>query len=297
MEKNKDGRSFERRESYQLFQIALLIYLVAAVPVFSAIRNGQENVFGRPLFWGTPSEKTSSWLKQNIREKKSKLSQAWDPDCYYRPSVGGKCTKHSMQSDEKTIEELATSVKEETGGAFDVWVKEEKKRDFGGLGQGMFLESLARVSPGPWFGNFAGDIFVAPSFPKSGLFLSVPHPLFPDIPFARISLPAGGWVIASGSESQGTAVRPKPNEPGRSTDFEQVVLFAGANFNGGRLDAWATALVVGGKKTLVRLWENQTYKDQWGFFYFDSMGKAVCSSNLKCNLDDPPSKRKIVAFF
>lgn len=282
------------------FSIFILAQVVAAAKPALGMREAQ--VFGMPLYWTSPNHALSSQLEVLLERERIILSEAWDPDCFYRPLKQGKCSPPSEVVATKEISDLALAVKEETEGFFDVQIgsPDHQKRDFGGMSQGMFLERMARrAANGAWFGNFSGDIFVSKEMGATSVpDFHIMHTLLPSVPFAKIKLPFGGWLIAEGGRNRGAKLRmPVTKSASLQTDFDRIFLLAGPSFHGGRLDAWATGLMVGGKKLLTKLWDNPNFKGKWGYLYIKPDGTPICSENLDCNLKAEHGRRTITASF
>ena len=245
-------------------------------------------VFGVKLYWHSSDAETLKFLSKEIKEKSIRYQTSWDPDCFYRPLISQSCPKSTRPGDLDEISHLSKQVKYETDGFFDIYRLKDgvTKRDFGGIAQAFFLEVLKQKVRKPWFANFAGDIYQSPFYSQLSGPIEIAEPLAPKVRFAKVILKFGGWAVFS--EAGGS--NPKP-------DFRQVVLFAEPNFNGGRLDAWATTIVRGGRKYLEKLWANATFTEKWAYLYFGSRGEVICSPNIECQLDLPPSMRTVTVDF
>ena len=277
----------------QLRWIAAIVLLVGALGCprtpqtpRSAHHTGKARIFGVSLWWETPSAEAQTWLEGEVLRLSREFSMSMDPDCIWRSRDGGCVQAHAEQT--ATLESLADEIGVETLGYFDirsVGPDGQIRRDFAGISQGYFLETLARQAKAPWLGNFAGDIYVSGGF-KPELPIAITDPLAPRLPYAKIELKAG-WAIASTGRGLGAKIR-NPNASHEWTDdYQRVVLFAQRDFNGARLDAWSTALMAGGEKLMAHLWQLEKYRGQWGYFLFDENGKPSCSANVECVLDGP----------
>ncbi|MEM7646401.1 MAG: hypothetical protein AAF203_05785 [Pseudomonadota bacterium] len=220
-----------------------------------------------------------------INKQSKKLSGTLDPDCFYKTQGNKSCGKKVDRKLLRSVTALANDVETETVGNYnhETFQRGKTYRDFGGLSQGVVLDRLAKKHKTGWIGNFAGDIYIAPNT-RLNVPLKLAHPLRPGAFYADIQMKAG-WMMQSSASTAGGVVRNPINGksvPGK--DFLRISLFAKPSFNGARLDAWSTALTVGGKRLLDRLWKDKKYRDQWGYSYFDQSGNVVCSKNLKCDL-------------
>ncbi|MBY0453183.1 MAG: FAD:protein FMN transferase [Bdellovibrionaceae bacterium] len=263
--------------------ILFLIALVGLSAGSEAATNSTE-VFAVPFNWAGESKDIDKNISSLV-EKVKAATPAYDPDCYY-----SKKQPCSVKGAEVTaqLDKAAAEYKTETDGAFEVVVETDKKkyRDYGGFAQGFVIDQMKKNLKGNYLLNFAGDIYLSNRFSTSPqLVIGVPGG--DNIAYAKVVMEKG-WMLGSSSPGYGSKTRiPKkfqPKDGAFQYDFKKIVLFANDQFEGARLDAWSTALVVGGKKLLRKLENDQAYKGQWAYFYFDSDGNAVCSANITCSL-------------
>lgn len=221
-------------------------------------------------------------------------SRAYDPDCYYGAGKSGTCSANTDKKTTDELDSLSAALKSETNNAFSVEREKDGKkiRDFGGLAQGYVLEKLKSQVKGNWAANFAGDIFISGA-------LSSPLPLIIEdheaegLPYASVSMNAG-WIIGSEAPEAGSKIiDPVSGKFKEKSDFYKVVLFAKPEFSGARLDGWSTALIVGGKELLKKLWEDKAYAGQWAWLTIDNRGNGACSENLNCQLFNKTGSRTV----
>ncbi len=268
-------------------------FLAASAPARADNFTAEKRVFGVSLRWEAAQKNTSDALSKPIEKMSQEFSISHDPDCIWRSQVKGKClNKYKAQTQE--IEKLAEKMKTETLGYFDVKLSAAnkspnlQKRDFGGISQGYFLEKLAVKEKGNWLGDFAGDIFFTGGFIPSKPF-TITDPLIDKGIYAKVNMNSG-WMLSSTSKVLGANMR-NPVDPEQKEEFLRVVLFAKKEFSGARIDAWSTAVQVGGHKVLDHLWtELPAYKGQWAYMYFAISGEVKCSENIKCHLNGPKER-------
>lgn len=270
-----------------------LILLFSILPVFGAPSDGILDLFGTKVVYVGETPGVQSQIGEELK-KISKLSPAYDPDCFYVPK-GRPCDRPKTALPETlALDKTAEEMKKETDGAFDVvrTVESAPKRDFGGFAQGYVLDQIRAKVKGNYAINFAGDIFVSGPM-KSPRPLSIDTPFLDGAPFTSVKMNSG-WIIGSVSPKAGSEiVNPKTGKEVENADFVKVVLFAKPEFSGARLDAWSTSLIVGGRKLLEKLWEKKEYQGQWAWMYFESMDKAFCSPNIDCELKLGPGLNQV----
>lgn len=246
---------------------------------------GQKKVFGVSLRWESESKEVDQALTKKIEQYQSEFAESMDPDCRWRKPVNGVCPNRFPEQT-KELEKIAEVIKKETQGVYEILHKGKDgmvRRDFDGLSQGFFINKLKGEIKFPFLADFAGDIFVHPLI-KPSKNLIVGDPLIEAVTYATVDMPGGGWMIASAGRALGAKLR-NPNQPdvgdAPKEDFQKIVVFAEPSFDGARVDAWATAIVAGGKPVLEHLWTLKEYEGKWGYFGLTSDSKPVWSSNLK----------------
>lgn len=240
----------------------------------------------------TSAPKDEAAIKRLLTDVKAN-TQSFDPDCYYSPKEGA-CPVAKPYALSKDLDALAEGLKTETAGSFDVvrTVGDKKKRDYGGMIQGYLIDEMKKVTSSPIAVNFAGDIYVSPKF-KNVPSLSVEDALVKGVKLATVSM-SSGWMLGSVSPLGGSKiVDPKTGAEIEKPDFHKVVLFAKPEFSGTRLDAWSTALIVGGRTLLDKLSSMPEYKGQWGYVIVDNQERAFCSTNLVCDFKQGIGKNYI----
>jgi hypothetical protein len=264
------------------------IFLIAASLFFYSCSNFklEKKVFGVKLRAETPSQSTLDIITQKITQFEEVNRYAMDPDCLWRKKTNLTCENPYLNQTLK-LEALADQYKTETVGYFDVLHHE--KKDFAGMSQGFFLESLVNDSTAKWLVDFAGDIYFSGEFPLSKE-LTIADPLDERLTFSVVEFKSGGYMIAASSRALGAEMRNPNTKNNWQEDFQKIVLFSDKDFSGSRLDAWSTALIAGGVKLLDQLNNIDKYKNHWGYIYFNQNGEAFCSSNLKCQLSQLPRK-------
>jgi hypothetical protein len=246
---------------------------------------GKKKVFGVELRWESENAEADTILTKKIEQYQSEFTQSMDPDCRWRKPVNGIC-ENNFPEQTKELEKIAEVIKKETLGVYEILHKGKDgivRRDFDGLSQGFFINRLKGEIKLPWMADFAGDIFVHPLI-KPTKNLIVGDPLIEAVTYATVDMPGGGWMIASAGRALGAKLR-NPNqtkeEEAPKEDFQKIIVFAEPNFDGARVDAWATAIVAGGKPVLEHLWTLKDYEGKWGYFGLTSESKPVWSNNLK----------------
>jgi hypothetical protein len=275
----------------------LAALLSCAHPQKSAVETHTAEVhtvklFAAPLDWTSFSGAAERSIAARLEEIVSAQS-SFDPDCYYYGAdpCANPTTEWTM-----AISKLSDAVKSETLGTFEVRTLKngKERRDFGGIAQGFVLNELRKAYARDWSADFSGDIFLAPgSQPRV---IGVADARIPELDVARIEM-SSGWVMGGTSPEYGDEFREaKSGRRIRKSEFKRLVLVARPEFDGGRLDAWETALMVGGLRLLDHLWSLKPYVGSWGYFYILANGRRVCSQNLTCDLRDvvQPSKIKVV---
>jgi hypothetical protein len=271
-----------------IFAIGLLSVLNLTEAGASIQRAQSLEVFGAPLRWFSTDDGA---FANSIQSKASELSSALDPDCKYREVQGGVCVRPSSPFTPK-YQVLAQKIEKETSGAFRARLKMSDREviDLGELSQGALLEEVARSGKKPWFAEFAGDVFISPG-QTSRVPLGISNPLYPSVIYANVEMGAG-WVFgASGPDLGAEVLDPRTGEPLTRSDFARVILLGHPSMNGARLDAWASALVVGGKDLLKKLWGSNEFRGKWAWIYFTPTWKIACSPNLVCDFADPSQRR------
>lgn len=263
-----------------LFLLSLLSSSIFAATKKSSLQDRNLKLWGTEFLWVTASSVSNKEIERALSDLR-KNSRAYDPDCLWTQDTKSKCEDSPLPKVTSELDALAASLKAETDGAFDVILEKEGKkfRDYGGLVQGYVLENLKKT-PGKWSANFAGDFFV-PEGAGDLREIYVGDWGMDGLPFAKVEMKSG-WLI--GSELSPSIIDPTTKAPTPKSDFKKIVLFARPDFNGARLDAWSTALVVGGKPLLKKLKSLTAYEGQWEYFYADSSDNLICSKNLKCKL-------------
>ena len=271
-----------------VFGIGLISFMNLSVAGASVERVKSLEVFGAPLRWFSSDDGAFGTAVQN---KASELSSALDPDCKYREIKGGVCVRASSPFTPK-YQGLAQKLEKETSGAFRARLQSNGREvtDLGELSQGALLEEVARSGKKPWFAEFAGDVFISPGQP-SRVSLGISNPLYPTVLYSNVEMEAG-WVFgASGPDLGLEVLDPRTGEPLTRSDFARVILLGHPSMNGARLDAWASALVVGGKDLLKKLWNSREFQGKWAWVYFTPTWKIACSPNLVCDFADPTQRR------
>ncbi len=274
-----------------LFAAALLVFIEmsCAHSPNKIERTHTVKLFGAPLDWTSYSVASERVLDAKIDEIK-KLQAAFDPDCYYKKDP---CPVLPESPATREITELSDAIKLETLGYFDVRVLKNGKvrRDFGGIAQGFVLQQLYCVQKADWSGDFSGDIFVAPGAQRD--WIGVADPRIPELDLAKIQM-SSGWVMGGTSPEYGDEFRnPIKGEVVEKSEFVRLILVAKPEFDGGRLDAWETALMAGGKPLLDHLWGLKKYLGKWAYYYLARDGSQICSPNLVCDLNPSTSPTRI----
>lgn len=248
----------------------------------SAHSDTSYSLFGTDLVLRTSAPKDEAAIGRVIKDVKAN-TQAFDPDCYYSPKEGA-CPAAKQHALSKDLDALSAKMKAETNGNFDVFrnVGDKKMRDYGGLIQGYLIDELKKTATAPFAVNFAGDIFISPGV-KNAPSLSVEDALVKGVKLATVSM-GSGWMLGSVSPLGGSKiVDPATGNEIEKPDFHKVLLFAKPEFSGARLDAWSTALIVGGRKLLDQLYSISEFKGQWGYMIVDNQERPFCSPNLVCD--------------
>lgn len=243
--------------------------------------------------WTSPDRKTESLIGSEMK-KVIASSRAYDPDCFYGTGKEKTCgaTPDKKLTDE--LDALSADLNKETMNAFSITREKDGKkfRDYGGIAQGYVLEKLKSLVKGNWAANFAGDILITGPL-KEPVPLSIEDYEAEGLPFASVTM-SQGWMLGSEApEAGGRILDPSTGKFKEKSDFYKVVLFAKPDFSGARLDGWSTALIVGGKDLLNKLWENKTYKGQWAWLTIDNRGNATCSENINCQLFNKTGSRTV----
>ena len=283
--------------------IYLFFGLCLATPPLSAAPNalGERKVFGVSLRWESESKEVDAALTEKIKKYESEFRESMDPDCRWRKrEKNGEC-RNRFSEQTKQLEAIAEVIKKETLGVYEITHKGKDgitRRDFDGLSQGYFLNKLKGEVKDPWMADFAGDIFVAPKL-KTSKPLTVGDPLIASVNYATVDMPGGGWMIMSAGRALGAKLRnPKSDKPddvdgAPKEDYQLIVVFARPDFDGARVDAWATAIVAGGKEVLEHLWQIKDYQDQWAYFGFTADSIPFQSKNVEFSEKDGKRTVKI----
>lgn len=267
----------------QYFLICLiLVYQVVLSAQDSEIKvKNSTEVFGTTFTWYAENEESDKKISELIEKVKAE-TPAYDPDCYY--SKKSPCAVKPTEATQE-LDKLSAEYKKETAGAFDVTAKVEKlsQRDYGGVAQGFVIDKMKQNLKGNYLIDFANDFYLSADF-KGSPQLAVGLPDLDNVLYAKVIMKSG-WMLGS-SASPKMRVPEAYAKNKKNKDFKKIVLFAKPDFSGARLDAWSTALIVGGKKLLNQLERINAYKDQWAYVYFDNKNQATCSRSLKCKLGD-----------
>jgi hypothetical protein len=275
-----------------LFFLLLLFVVGCAHSPERKPRTQTVKLFGAPFDFTTYSSESERVVQSKVDEIR-KLQSEFDPDCYYKKDP---CPALPDTPTTKEITQLSDDIKTETLGYFEVRVLKNGKlrRDFGGIAQGFVLNQIYQAQKSDWSGDFSGDIFIARGAQRE--WIGVADPRIPELDLAKIQM-ASGWVMGGTSPEYGDEFRnPIKGETVKKSDFVRLILVAKPEFDGGRLDAWETALMAGGKKLLDHLWILDKYAGQWGYYYVARDGSQICSPNLVCDLNPstPPTRIKVV---
>lgn len=256
------------------------------------IYSGNEKIFGTFIEWEAADLKTNSKIKEKLAAVKSDDAKNFDPDCMYRPLEGGQCSSVPNPERLAKIEKLSSEIQKESLGHFNIVAAKKTKlyRDFGGIYQGFIVDELNDY--GPSYLNFSGDIYLDRSIrPSKDLWIT--HPSIQDLDYIKVDM-SSGWILSASSPKLVAEMRSgKTKKTLKNSDFQKIVLFAKPEFSGARLDAWATALISGGKKLLNHLWQLDLYQGQWAYMYFEDPSSMRCSPNINCNLTELSSANKI----
>ena len=275
-------------------------YLLSSFLALSSIAWGEPHyrsevkAFGVRLRTETVDHPIHESLKSTIETEIPKYQISMDPDCRWRKPKDGICENPEAQETAK-IEAFAELMAKETLGFYNFRQRDgtgRVKRDFDGLSQGYFIEAVKAMTVRPWLMDFAGDIYFSGGFEPEFPF-TIPNPFLerlPNIkPYAQVKM-ASGFMLASTGRPLGASIRGEVNDPDRvDDDIHRVILFASPKFDGGRLDAWDTAIIAGGPKVVTHLETLLEFKGQWAYLYFENKKNPfppVCSTNLKCDLDE-----------
>jgi len=250
--------------------------------------------------WGTHLriEAPDSASVDDFLTRWRKLLATWerplDPDCRWQKTP--PCQR--LETLPAELSDLLASVERETQGYFQVHLPapgpgSAAARDLGGISQGFLLDQFRReVSKSADLRlDFGSDVFVSGSKAREWVW---GDPLFQKLPMAAISL-RQGWVFVSASRATGAKLRnPKViGDKAWTEDFDAVLLVAGPEMSGARLDAWATALMVGGESLLKHLWKLKEFEGKWDYAYLKgASSKLTCSPRLICkkNPDSAPTR-------
>ncbi len=253
-------------------------------------------LFGVQFIWQTYSENSEELISKKLNNIE-KIRDLFDPDCLYRPIENDQCISSYLNHELfKTLVQLCEEVHLETKGAFNVVRLKANKsyRDYGGVSQGFVLNLLKDVLDESWSADFAGDIFLAKSTENTHPVLSISDPEINSLKIANVTMKTG-WMLGSSSPKHGGKIFDPASGELADPDFRRIVLFAKPLFDGGRLDAWSTALIVGGSELLKHLWSLEKYKTTWAYAYVTKDGNLICSDNLKCVLDKKTKVMNITA--
>lgn len=236
----------------------------------------------------SPAPGAQKAMREYLEAERKNLSEALDPDCYYRKAVNGIC---SAPADLKSLAEVSAEserAKSESLGAFEVRDRSKRnKRDFGGICQGYVVERLRHLYPQPFVADFAGDIFFSGGF-ETPQKITINEAFYPAVAYAEVRMSAG-WLFSSEAPVYGEAIRePRSGQPTKQHEIRKIVLFGSPQMDGARLDAWSTAIIAGGLPVLRHLKGLSAFEGQWAYLYFDKDDKVHCSEGLDCRLDQQP---------
>ena len=207
-------------------------------------------------------EKLSLLIKDN--EKKL------DPDCFYQEN--SRCKTNDSNSE---IDNIASLMKKETMGHFDV--SYSGVRDFGGIAQGFILEKFKKRhlnKDDDLLVDFGKDFLLTGKSKKK---ITLSEPTMPLLPFGSIVIQDGS-ILSSWSKAYGGKYHSK-----QDSDFVFVVLKGELDFSITRLDAWSSALILGGKALLKHLTSKKEYLNKWKYVYLDrKSNQLVCSKSVLC---------------
>ena len=257
------------------------------VPEFHQLQ--ERNVFGVTLRWTTLDQTDLAKLTKIILTLEEKNRMAMDPDCKWRKSEKNLCP-NSFPLETQDLEKVAALYRAETEDTFNIQTISNGKliRDFAGLSQGYFIEQARSLFEGPMAMDFSGDIFISQKFSGSPR-LTIAEPVLEQATFAEVKM-GEGWMIAATARPLGAELRNPKVKGTWKEDFQRVVLFARPEFNGARLDAWSTAIVIGGRKLLAHLLALKQFAGQWAFLTFDLNLKPTCSKNIDCDFQNKTIK-------
>ncbi len=227
--------------------------------------------------WGTNlsikeyQKTTNSRYLENFKELITKYEHDLDPDCFYRHHT--KCDCEVKEN--KEIASISANLEEETLKYFNPLYS--GRRDYGGLSQGFILEKFSKK-----IGNVRKDLLV--DFGKDFLIygpseksITVSDPFMPKLPLAQVKV-TNGILLSSWDKESGGKYKKIINE-----HFQFIILKANLDFSATRLDAWSTALIIGGHNLLSHLKTIPKYKNKWEYVYYDKkLKKLICSENTIC---------------
>lgn len=195
-----------------------------------------------------------------------------DPDCLYAKNKHCKKSEVSIE-----LKGFLRKLESETLGYFSV--NNNGKKDFGGLAQGFVLQKFIDNNKiENIILDFGHDYYINTDKAQS---IILGDPQMQILPLARLIIKKG-WVLSSSSTTSGANIYIPKNKKAHM-DFETIVLIASPQFSGARLDAWSTALIVGGKQLLEYLKGLKNYSGQWSYAYLDKKTQElICSVDLEC---------------
>ncbi len=241
-----------------IFLIIVTIHASDVKRVFSY----ETTLYGVKFSWQTTVWENHKILINFIKNDVKKINL--DPDCIWGKECHGKVPN---------LDDHIKKLEIDTLGAFKV--KNKGKRDYSAISQGYILDLLRHKVKGPYILDFSGDMLISQS-EKFSPYLSVNDPIWKEFEFARIYFPSG-IMIASGGKHVGGEIREKKHL--KKNRIQKVVLFAPLKTNALEVDAWATAIISGGRKIL----EIMSIKKKWAYLYFDFKGRPTCSSEIVCD--------------
>lgn len=274
-------------------KITLGFIFLLALPCFAAVPDKAISLWGTKFSWIGNDKSVAQLVEKEISTVKSQ-SRAYDPDCFYLPK-DKTCDKNPNEKLTEDLSQFAQKLSEETNGSFSVNRERDGKkfRDFGGIAQGYVMDRIRETVKTGWAGNFSGDIYLSPALNQKKP-LQIDDPEVRGLQYAEVMM-SSGWLLGSTPARFGSKiVDPKTGKPVLSSEFNKIVLFAKPEFSGARLDAWSTALIIGGKELLNKLWVMKEYEGQWAYLFIDANDKPLCSSNLKCSLLNKSGLRSVV---
>lgn len=265
------------KEYLNIFLLVLIITHIGRV--------SQANVFFQDQYFGVSFRFESKDLinvngfKLKMDRLVQRLKVVLDPDCLWRAKKDKLCEFHKeYEAEKQALDHLSNIIYQETNGFFSVAIKGHKK-DYSGLSQGYFIEQVKKTVREPWLIDFSGDIYLSKDM-KPDKSLGIRDPLNSFLRYASVHMKSG-WMIGAGGPSLGVKLLdPSTGRPPVKNDFNFIVIFAKPEMNGARVDAWATAIMVGGERVLKYIQSLTKYKGEWGYLLFTKNGAIKTSENI-----------------